>query len=187
MEKAQLKKKKYTMQDIADAVGGRLLKYFKACLEFDEVGAILQNDDWGFNTQTFLSPADMREFVFPWHKRMAEAAYRCGKYALLHSCGCYGDIIEDVIGEIGIDGRHSYEDNIVPVEEAYESLRGRIAVLGGMDVNFLATADTKVIYQRARTMVEQGQKFGVYELGSGNGVPDYIPEANYLAMIEAAG
>ncbi len=174
------------VKDIFDAVGSRLLEYFKACLEFDEVGAILQNDDWGFNTQTFLSPADMREFVFPWHKRMAEAAHQCGKYALLHSCGYYEDIIEDVIGEIGIDGRHSYEDNIVPVEEAYESLRGRIAVLGGMDVNFLATADSKEVYQRARSMVDKGQKFGGYALGSGNSIPDYIPDVNYLAMLEAA-
>lgn len=174
------------VRDIFDAVGSRLLGYFEACLEYDEVGAILQNDDWGFNTQTFLSPEDLREFVFPWHKRMAEAAHARGKYAILHSCGYYGHILEDIIGDMHMDGRHSYEDNIVPVETAYERLRGRLAVLGGMDVDFLASAGAEQVYKRAAQMVARGQAYGGYALGSGNSVPDYVPDANYLAMITAA-
>lgn len=30
-----------------------------------------------------------------------------------------GDIMEDVIEDMKFDGRHSYEDKIIPVEEAY--------------------------------------------------------------------
>lgn len=174
------------VKDIFDAVGSRILQYFEACLEFDEVGAIIQNDDWGFNTQTFLAPADLREFLFPWHKKIAEAAHRCSKYSILHSCGYYGDVIEDIIEDIKIDGRHSYEDNIIPVEHAYADLHGKIAVMGGMDVDFLATAAPEEVYKRAKAMVNEGQKFGGYALGSGNSIPDYISDVNYLAMIRAA-
>ena len=38
---------------------------------------------------------------------------------------------------MGIDARHSYEDKILPVEEAYKEYAGRLAVMGGIDVDFL--------------------------------------------------
>ena len=73
------------------------------------------------------------------------------------------------------DGRHSYEDNIMPVEDAYELMNGRIAVLGGIDMNFLVSGTPEAIYDRAG-----------YMLGSGNSIPEYVPHENYLAMIRAA-
>ena len=51
----------------------------------------------------------MRRLVFPWHKKIVEAAHSHGKPAVLHSCGYFQDIIEDVIEDMGYDGRHSYE------------------------------------------------------------------------------
>lgn len=174
------------VSDIFENIGSRLLSYFEKCLEYDEVGAILQNDDWGFNTQTFLSPKDMREFVFPWHKKMAEAAHKKGKYAILHSCGYFNDIIEDVIEDIKMDARHSYEDTIVPVEQAYEDLYPRIAVLGGMDIDFLARSSDEDVYKRSRAILERTQRRGGYALGSGNSVPDYVPDQNFIAMVKAA-
>ena len=174
------------VSDIFENVGSRLLKYFERCLAYEAVGAILQNDDWGFNTQPMLSPKDLREFVFPWHKRMAEAAHKKGRYAILHSCGNYESIIGDVINDIKVDGRHSYQDNILPVEEAYGQLRGKIAVLGGMDVDFLARATQKQVYQRCTAMLERSRAHGGYALGSGNSLPDYIPQENSIAMFRAA-
>lgn len=47
-----------------------------ATLSMNGNGRICSNDDWGFNTQTFLSPSDMRKYVFPWHKKFVEAAHR---------------------------------------------------------------------------------------------------------------
>ena len=45
-----------------------------------------------------------------------------------------------LIDEMGYDGKHSYEDTIEPVEEAYERYHRRIAILGGIDVNFVCRA-----------------------------------------------
>lgn len=174
------------LQAVFERVGRGLLRYYENSLEYDTVGFISSNDDWGFNTQTFLSPADMRKYVFPWHKKIVEAAHRRGKPCILHSCGYYGEVIEDIIGDIGFDARHSYEDKIIPVEEAYEQLCGRIAVLGGIDMNFLVTSTPEKIYARSRNMLERAVDRGGYALGSGNSIADYVPPENFMAMIRAA-
>jgi uroporphyrinogen decarboxylase len=75
------------VQEIFDAIGSRLVKYYEICAPFKTVGVLISNDDWGFNTQTMLSVEDMRQYVIPWHKKIAEVIHASGKPAILHSCG----------------------------------------------------------------------------------------------------
>ena len=42
-----------------------------------------------------------------------------------------------LMDEVGIDGKHSYEDAIKPAAEAQAAWGGRIAILGGVDVDVL--------------------------------------------------
>lgn len=169
-------------EDIFAAVGSRLVEYYTLAINNPAVGALMSNDDWGFNTQTMLSPAAMRRYVFPWHKAIVEVAHKAGKPAMLHSCGYFGDIIDDVVDDMQYDARHSYEDTILPVEQAYEQLHDRIAVLGGIDLNFIATRTPAEIAARSQAILRQTAGRGGYALGTGNSVPDYVPEENYLAM-----
>ncbi len=173
------------VSDIFDKVGQALLLHYKKVLEHKTVGILMSNDDWGFNTQTMLAPDDMRKYVFPWHKRYVELAHEKGIYAVLHSCGNYRDILSDIIDDMKYDGRHSYEDNIIPVEQAYEQLKGRIAVLGGIDVSLMTNGPAEEIFDRSRAMLERSAKTGGYALGSGNSIPSSIPDEHYLAMIKA--
>ena len=46
-------------------VGSRILRYYENGIGYESVGVLMGNDDWGFNTQTMISPADMRKYVFP--------------------------------------------------------------------------------------------------------------------------
>lgn len=174
------------VEKIFHEVGSRIKQYYIKCLEQDEVGAILCNDDWGFNTQTMLSPSDLRKYVFPWYKEIVEEAHKRGKYAILHSCGYYRDIKDDIIDFMKFDGKHSYEDNIVQVEEAYEELSDKITVVGGIDINYLSIKTPEEIYQRAKKMLLKSKDKGGYILGSGNSIPEYIPLENYLALLKAA-
>lgn len=166
-------------------VGMRLEQYYTECLKYDEVGAIICNDDWGFNTQTMLPPDLLRKYVFPWYKRIVQKAHAAGKYAILHSCGYFMDILDDIIVDMNFDARHSYEDKIMKVEDAYELLNPRIAVLGGMDINFLSRSTPEQITERARKMLNRTRDRGGYALGSGNSIPDYISNENYLALLKA--
>lgn len=173
-------------EDVFEQVGERLLAYYTAVLRSDHVGACFANDDWGYQTSTLLSPGTLRRLVFPWYKRIVEIAHAAGKPVILHSCGYYDEIIEDIIEDMGFDGRHSYEDQIEPVEEAYERLSGRIAVLGGIDVDFICRSRPEEVYRRASAMLDRVSERGGYALGTGNSVPEYVPDENYFALLRAA-
>jgi uroporphyrinogen decarboxylase len=105
---------------------------------------------------------------------------------VLHSCGKFDKIIDDVIDAMGFDGRHSYEDNIMSVEEAYERYHHRIAILGGIDVDFVIQSPPEDVYQRSVAMLERVAEHGGYALGTGNSVPEYVPDPNYFALVHAA-
>ncbi len=173
------------VESVFEAVGQRLVRYYEITAQYPAVGACIDNDDWGFKTQTMLSPRQMRQYVFPWHKRIIEVIHRAGKPVILHSCGHFGRILDD-LADIGIDARHSYEDTILPVEEAYERYHDRFAIIGGLDVDFVCRSSPEAVHARARAMLERTAARGGYALGTGNSVPDYVPDENYFAMIRAA-
>lgn len=168
---------------IFDEVGARLLRFYEICSGIESLGALIVNDDWGFKTQTMLSPEMLRQFVFPWHKKIVEAIHQNGKYAILHSCGNLSEVIDNIVEDMNYDAKHSYEDNILPVEEAWELWHEQIAVMGGIDMDFLVRSTPETIAERCLKMLElSGSK--AYALGSGNSIPTYVPIENYLAMIE---
>ncbi len=174
------------VQDIFDKVGSILLRYYEKAVQYDSVGLVMSNDDWGFNSQTFLSLDDMRKYVFPWHKKIVQAAHNAGKPAVLHSCGYMIDVMDDIIEDMHYDGKHSYEDNILCVEDSYARWGGRIAILGGIDVDFLIRSSVADIEARCKNMLALTAEKGGYALGSGNSIPDYIPDEKYFAMIHTA-
>jgi uroporphyrinogen decarboxylase len=161
------------------------LRYYQLHAGHPAVGACISNDDWGFKTQTMLSPADLRKYVFPWHQQIAHAIHAAGKPAILHSCGQLTNVMDDIIDTLKFDGKHSYEDTIVPVEQAYEKWGRRIATLGGIDVDFVCRAPLAEIRQRSANLLQQTSRGG-YGLGSGNSIPTYVPNESYFAMIEPA-
>ena len=171
-------------KSIFDAIGQRLLRYYEISAAYDTVGALISNDDWGFKTGTMLSPAQMRQYVFPWHRKIVSVIHAAGKPAILHSCGSLNDVMNDIIDDMKYDGKHSFEDTIVPVEQAYELWGDRIAILGGIDLDFICRSKPGQIAERCRAMLAKTETRGGYALGTGNSVPEYVPYENYLAMID---
>jgi len=172
--------------EIFDNIGKRYVDYYEIVSAFDSVGVCVVNDDWGFKTQTVFSPAMMREYIFPWTKKIIEIIHENGKPVILHSCGQLKVIMDEVIGDLKIDAKHSFEDEIYPIEDAYDWWHDRIALLGGVDVDFLCKKSPAEIKARALNLLEKTADSGGYALGSGNSITSYIPEENYLAMISAA-
>lgn len=173
------------VSDVFEKVGSGYLEYFKRCAAHPAVMALVSSDDWGFNTQTMLSPDTLRKYLFPWQREYVRLAHQLGKYAVLHSCGNFESILSDVI-EMGFDAKHSYQDIIMPVESAYDLMHHSIAVLGGLDIDFLARSTEDDVRERASGMLRLTAAGGGYALGSGNSIADYIPDSNYYAMIKTA-
>lgn len=178
----------YDQRDLVAAISERLLEMnriiLKRVLEFDRVKLIWGSDDMGFRTGTLISPDDLREFVLPGHKLMAQMSHEAGRPYLLHSCGNLSAIMEDLIEDVGIDAKHSFEDTIESVVSAKERYGDRIAVLGGIDVDFLCRATEEQIRRRVRETLERCMPGGGYCLGTGNSVANYIPVDHYLAMLD---
>ena len=172
--------------DIFEAVGSRLCSFYEVCSRPETVGALIVNDDWGFKTQTMLSPDMLRRLVFPWTTRMTGAIHRNGRYAILHSCGNTREIMEDIINDLRFDAKHSFEDTILPVEDAYRQLHPRISILGGIDMDLLARGKPEKISERCMNILKMTGSKG-YALGSGNSIPEYIPPENFFAMTSVVG
>ncbi len=173
-------------EDIFNKIGDILRRYYEIAVTFDTVGACIVNDDWGFKTQPMLDPDNMQHFVVSNHKKIVDTIHASGKPAILHSCGNQELMYDTIIDYLKYDGKHSYEDAIQPVEDAYEQYGNRIAILGGIDLDFVCRATPDEIYTRARKMLERTAGKGGYALGTGNSVPEYTPLENYYAMISAA-
>ena len=142
-------------------------------------------DDLGHKTSTLLDPEIIRQHILPQYKRVIDLIHASGKKFLLHSCGNIFPLMDDIIA-LGIDAKHSNEDQIAPFSEWIDKYADRIGLFGGFDLNLLILNEPDVVYQN---VLEQGSMFrqtaNGYSLGSGNSIPEYVPVDNFLAMIEA--
>ena len=171
------------VRDAVDTVGTLILNVVEALASHEGVGAVFFGEDMGFKTATMLSPAAMRRLIFPWHRRIVAAAHAHGKPILLHACGNLRTIMDDIL-DCGWDARHSYEDVIQPITEAKALYGGRIAVLGGIDMDLLGRGSEEAVRRRVREVIAACAPGGGFALGSGNTVANYVPPRNYLAMLD---
>ena len=180
----------FEMPDLLEATAKRLgslmTDFYRQLVGLDNLIAIFPGDDMGFCSATLISPKDLRKHVLPWHKEFARITHEHKLPYFLHSCGKVTAIMDDLINDVKIDGKHSYEDGVVPVEE-FQSVYGKqIAVLGGLDLNILSGPSTNEVRSKTRALMETCGGRGRYAIGSGNSVPSYVPVENYLAMIDEA-
>ncbi|HOF40295.1 MAG TPA: uroporphyrinogen decarboxylase family protein [Candidatus Hydrogenedentes bacterium] len=171
---------------VFDKVGTLLLAYYERLFELDRLCAVLQGDDMGFRTGTLIAPDDMRRYALPWHKKLAQRTHKAGVPYFLHSCGNLDAIMDNLIDDAGIDGKHSFEDAIIPVEDFQARYGDRIAVLGGVDINRLSAGTPGEVRAHTRYLIETCGPRGRYAIGSGNSIPSYVPAENYLAMLDEA-
>jgi uroporphyrinogen decarboxylase len=171
---------------VSEKVGDLLVGFYRHLLDLDRVAAIFAGDDMGFRTGPLVSPADLKRYCLPWHTRFAAMTHHKGLPYFLHSCGKIEAIVEDLISAVRIDGKHSFENVILPVEDFQARYGDRIAVLGGLDVHILAHSTPPEVRRTTRRLIETCGGRGRYAIGSGNSIPSFVPVENYLAMVEEA-
>jgi len=179
-----LKRDKKLISLMFDTIGSLILEVDKRIVEFDEVGVLRMGDDMGYRSGTFISPSDLRKYVFPWQKKCVELAHKHDKPFILHSCGNLEKIMNDLINYVGIDAKHSFEDAIMPVTEVKRKYGDKIAILGGVDVDKLSRYSTEKLTQYIKKIIFECAPGGGYALGSGNTVTNYTKLENYLLMIK---
>jgi uroporphyrinogen decarboxylase len=126
----------------------------------------------------------MRAFVLEGHCLMAERVPQAGKPYLLHACGNLTELMDDLIDTVKIDAKHSFEDTIEDVRDLKHTYGQKIALLGGIDIDFLCRSTPEEIRKQVRNTLDICIPGGGYCLGTGNSVANYIPMDNYLAMVD---
>jgi uroporphyrinogen decarboxylase len=172
------------VEAIAQKVGEMLVTICTTAAQIPGVGALWLGDDMGFNTSTMFSPSIMRRYVFPYQKKLAAIAHAHNMPFLLHSCGNLAGIMDDLIDDVKIDAKHSFEDAIQPVAAAKKQYGQRVALLGGIDMDVLCRYDEAHVRTYTRRVIEACAPGGGWALGTGNTVANYIPLKNYLAMLD---
>lgn len=172
------------LEAITDKVGETILSFYKRIIGLPRLHGFFQGDDMGYKTSTLISPDHLREYILPWHEKLANLAHQNDLLYFLHTCGVKEPIMEDLIEDVEVDAVHSFEDQIKPVTTFYKEYGERIGVLGGVDMDKLARLPDGKLREYVRDVLKKCASCGGYALGAGNSVADFVPIENYLAMIE---
>ena len=167
-----------------EKLGELMVSVYENAAEIDNVEFFAMGDDLGFKSATLFSPEVLRKYVFPLQKRCVQAAHKHGGVFILHSCGNLESIMDDLIDDVKIDAKHSYEDVITPVEEAKKLWGDRVAIVGGLDIDLMCRSTEEEVRARTRHILEVCSKGGGFAMGTGNSVANYIPLKNYYAMLD---
>lgn len=166
--------------DLYVQLWSRMVREYSDIFVFFRMG-----DDLGHRTSTMLEPDTIRNHILPQYKRIIDIVHGGGKKFLLHSCGKIFDVMPDIL-ELGIDAKHSNEDQIAPFDEWIKRYNEKIGLFGGFDVNVLSLNDYQSTYDK---VIKDGTYFrGIakgYGLGSGNSIPEYVSVDAYQGMIDA--
>lgn len=169
---------------VIEKLGQIWLAMSKTFMQFEKLKFIFAGDDMGHRSGTLVSPQYLRDLVLPWHKRFVQICHEAGRLYLLHNCGQVDAVMPDLVNDVGIDGKQSFEDVIEPVENVYTRWGGKTAIIGGIDVDFLCRSEEPAIRRRVRQVLDACWSKGRYCLGTGCNVSDYIPFDNVLVMLD---
>jgi uroporphyrinogen decarboxylase len=142
-------------------------------------------DDLGHKTSTMLEPDTIRQFILPEYKRIIDIVHAGNKKFLLHSCGKIFELMPDIIA-LGIDAKHSNEDQIAPYQDWITLYGDKIGLFGGFDMNELILNNYDYVFDKVKReaalfrSMTQG-----YGAGSGNSIPDYMSVEGFQAMVDA--
>ncbi len=109
------------------------VSYVKHCAACG-VDMIHISDDWGSQKDLLISPKMWREMIFPFIKRIVDAAHEAGCFCSLHSDGCIARVL-DGVEELGFDLVHPWQENAnMPYDLYFEKYQDKFAILGGINI-----------------------------------------------------
>jgi len=168
---------------IADKVGELSVTIVESLVQREWVGGIWYGDDMAYTESLLVSPAFLREYVFPFIKRMGELCRQHDKLFILHSDGVLTEVLEDLIA-CGVQATHPNEPKSVDMGDMKSRWGDRLALLGGIDLDLLARGTMDQVVEETKSLIGKVGPGGGVALGSSNSVAKFVPLANYKAMLD---
>lgn len=142
-------------------------------------------DDYGFKNGLFMSPRNYRKFVFPWIKRICDAAHKRDCKILLHSDGDLLEIFEDII-ECGVDVLNPIESTTANPEydifKLNEKYGDKITFAGNLSPVMLAMGEIPEIEDYAKKLIRELAPGGGYIFSSGHSINPAVTLDRFEAM-----
>lgn len=155
----------------------------KMILDRHPLDAVWLDDDLAFKTSTFISPAMLREFVFPYHRQIVKMVSSYNLPTMFHSDGNLSQILDDLI-ETGFVAIHPLEKLAFDIRSARKKLGDRITLIGNVDIDFLERGKPELCYQEAASLIKElGPKRFI--LSSGNSITANVRAENLKQMSRA--
>lgn len=152
--------------------------------EYGDIYCVLRfGDDLGYKNTTLLSPADTKAHIIPQYKPIIDLVHSYNKPFLLHSCGKIFDVMDDLL-TIGIDAKHSNEDQIARFPEWVERYGDKIGNFGGIDVDVVCNYSKPEMKEYIKDIFQKCKGHGGFAFGTGNSIPPYVPAESYMNMID---
>jgi uroporphyrinogen decarboxylase len=170
---------------IVKKMGDLALEIVENALQRDFVGALWFGDDIAYTGGLMVSPAFLRQYIFPYYKKIGETCRKHGKPYIFHSDGDLTQVYDDIIGA-GVQAIHPNEPTSVDISEIKRNYGDRIGLIGNVDVGLLTLGQPEEIAQVTRELIESVGPGGGFALGSGNSVARYVKFENYMAMVNTA-
>ena len=150
-----------------------------------EIGAVWYGDDIAYKGGLMVSPATLREYVFPWMAEMIRESKKRGLPFIYHSDGNLWQAMDDLIN-LGINALYPIELLAMDIRKVKQKYGHRLCLTGNIDIGY-----TLSLGRRLEVISETKQRFrdigpeGGYCLRSSNSILDQIPLENYKMMLKA--
>jgi uroporphyrinogen decarboxylase len=156
----------------------RALRLIQSCLDAGADGIII-GDDLAYNRGPFVSPEDLRKWVFPGLQEMVEAIKIGNGVAFLHSCGNLTRIM-GLITKSGFDGLHGLALSAGNDPLTIKQMTGkRLALMGIFELDSLKPDEIEAMKEEILPSLAAE---GGYILGSAEGLSMNTPLDSFRAL-----
>ena len=146
---------------------------------------VLLWDDYGFKNGLFMRPDLYRKHVFPWLKRICDAAHKHNCKIFLHSDGDLLEIFEDIV-KCGVDAIHPIESTTAnpkyDIFKLNDKFGDKITLVGNLSPVMLSVGDISEIEDYAKKLIRELAPGGGYIFSSGHSINPEVTIDRFEAM-----
>ena len=180
-----IRKKSPLVEKLLQRIGSIQFAIYEKILKNVDIGGVFSSDDIAHNAGLFVSPEFLRKNVFPWYKKIGDICREKNIFYVCHSDGKMTDILDELL-ELGFNGFHPIQPNVMDIRGLKEKYRKRLCLLGNVDLEFpLSTGTPDDVREHVKKLIKDVAPGGGFLLSSSNSITSFVPTENFKAMIEA--
>ena len=147
------------------------------------VEIVVLGDDYAGKTGPIMSPKHFEEYILPSLQTVVTEIKHAGGYVIKH---CDGNIwpLMDMFLDTGFDMLGPLEPAYMDLAEVRNYSKGKIGVLGNVDVDLLSRGTTKEVIEATKDLINLVSPLGGHIVSSGNSISSYVKGDNFMAMIK---